>query len=225
MWAIMASFFAIWKDSNYIKKFAKSINYFKLLDFDFKMWILKWEKIYKLLEQEFQDMKIEDCPIKLKIVATDIENNESKIFTKWKIVDALRASISLPWTFKPYQIEDRFYVDGWVMMNLPIQALENKNVIAVSALKLEKWRIQTTKKILNFEIKSGFLKNNIKIISKSIVLLMKANEDISLQTLWKKITFIRPIFGKLDILDFDKVDEFEKIGYEAIIKAFNKSGI
>ena len=216
MWAIIAALIAIWKDSKYIENFAKNINYFSLLDFDLKTWILKWEKVYKLLEKEFWDKKIEDCNIPLKIVATDIENALSHIFEKWKILDALRASISLPWVFAPYEIDWIFYVDGWVLMNLPIQALTWENIIAVSALKVEKWEIIQTKEILWFKFKTWFWKNNYKILSRSVCLLMKSNEDISLQTPWKNIVFIRPNFWKLDVLHFNKVDEFVKLGYESI---------
>ena len=44
MWAIIAAFIAIWKDWNYIRDFAQNINYFKLVDFDLSLWVLKWKK-------------------------------------------------------------------------------------------------------------------------------------------------------------------------------------
>jgi hypothetical protein len=40
---------------------------------------------------------------------------------------------------------------------------------------------------------------------------MKTNEDVSLISVGKEIKFIRPSFGELDMLDFDKVDEFIQI--------------
>jgi len=44
--------------------------------------------------------------------------------------------------------------------------------------------------------------------------MMKVNEDNSLKTPGKSIKFIRPDFGKLDIIDFNKVEEFYEIGYK-----------
>jgi len=42
---------------------------------------------------------------------------------------------------------------------------------------------------------------------------MKANEDISLISVWKELHFLRPTFWDLDMLDFEKLDEFVEIWY------------
>ena len=213
MGAIIASLIAIWKNSDEIKEFAKSINYLKMADFDFKTGLLKWEKIKKKMEELFWDKKIEDCKIPLKIIATNLEKAESRIFTKWKIVDILRATFSLPWIFTPQNIDWEDYIDWGIMMNLPIEALDWKNIIAVSALKINTWKIVEEKKFLWINIKTGFWKNNFEIIKRSVILMMKVNEDNSLKTPNKNIKFIRPNFWKLDIMHFNKIDEFIKIGY------------
>lgn len=76
MWSVVASFYAIWINSNDMKTFAKNVNYLKLIDIDLKEWLLKWNKIYKKLYEVFGDKKIEDTKIKLKIIATNIDNWE-----------------------------------------------------------------------------------------------------------------------------------------------------
>jgi len=43
-------------------------------------------------------------------------------------------------------------------------------------------------------IKTGFWKNNFEIIKRSVILMMKVNEDNSLRTENKNIKFIRPDF-------------------------------
>jgi DNA/RNA endonuclease YhcR with UshA esterase domain len=43
--------------------------------------------------------------------------------------------------------------------------------------------------------------------------MMKVNEDNSLRTVNKNITLIRPNFGNLDIIHFNKVNEFIELGY------------
>lgn len=214
MWAIIAAMLAIWKDSDEMIEFAKSINYLTMWDPDFKSGLLKWKKIEKKLEEIFWNLKFEDTKLPLKIVATNIKTMEVKIFTSWSIVDAIRSSISLPWIFIPKEIDWNFYVDWWIVMNLPIEVLENKNIVAVSALKINKWEIVKTNSFLWITYKSGFLKNNFEIIKRSVILMMKVNEDNSLKTGWKIIKFIRPDFWKLDILDFNKVDDFIEIWYK-----------
>jgi len=215
MWAILWSLIAIWKTSKEIEEIAENLNILKLIDFDFSLWLLKWNKVEAFLKDIFQDKKIEDTKIPLKIVATNIEENKSKIFEKGYIYEAVRASLSLPWVFRPKIIDDKLYVDGGILMNLPIEALNGKNILAVSALKVVSWVIVQNKKILWFSIKTWFWQNNYEIIKRSVVSMMDVNEKRSLQTEWKNITFIRPEFLELDIADFDKVDKFVKIGYDA----------
>ncbi|MCD5380318.1 patatin-like phospholipase family protein, partial [Candidatus Gracilibacteria bacterium] len=176
--------------------------------------LLKGKKIEKKLEEVFGNTNIEDTKIPLKIVATNIETSESQVFSSGKIVTALRASMSLPGIFIPQKIDGESYVDGGIMMNLPIEVLDGKNIIAISALKINQGPIEKTKKIIGINFKSGFFKNNYEIIKRSVILMMKVNEDNSLKTPNKNITFIRPDFGKLDIIDFNKVDEFVEIGYK-----------
>ena len=214
MWAIIWAMIAIRMKSNEILDFTKELNFLKLVDIDLKTWLLKWNKIEKKMAIVFWDKRIEDCKIPLKIIATNIEKSESKVFESWKIVDAIRASISLPWVFIPKEIEWESYVDWWIMMNLPIEVLNWVNILAVSALKINTWKIVKEKSFLWIKIKTGFLKNNYEIIKRSVIAMMKVNEDNSLRTVWKNITLIRPDFWKLDIIDFGKVDEFVEIGYE-----------
>lgn len=216
MWALISSLYAIWKTSKEIEEIAKSINYLKLLDFDFWSWIFKWKKIYKKLEEFFWNTLIQDTKIPLKIVATDIESGWKMIFEKWKIVDAIRASISLPWVFKPHNINNHYYVDGGVVSNLPIEVLSWKDIIAVSASKQIMWELKKRKKVLGFDVRAWFFDINFQILQRSLLFLMKQNEVSSLNTKWKNIIFIKPDTKDIDIYSFNKVDEIIKRWYNEI---------
>jgi len=220
MWAIIWALFAIWKSAGEIVEFAKSINYFKLFDLQFKTWILKWNKVYKKLEEIFWDSNIEDQDIKLKIIATNIISWKKKVFTEWKIVDAIRASISLPWIFVPYEIEWEQYVDGWITNNLPIESLRWKNIIAVSALKKITGPLKTKRSFLWLKFNRLFLNLNYQILHRSIVTMMKQNEIKSLESKNKEILLIEPFFWDLDYYSFNKIDEFVEIWYKEINKVF-----
>jgi predicted acylesterase/phospholipase RssA len=213
MWAIIAALFALWKTSDEMEKFAKEINFMKLLDFDMKNWLLKWNKISKKLEDFFWDTNIEDLPIKLKIIATNIETGWKKVFETWKIIDAIRSSISLPWIFIPNKIWDFSYIDWWILSNLPIEVLDWKNIIAVSAIKKIVWPINVRKKIMWFDYKVWFLNLNFQILQRSLLLMMKSNEEKSISTKWKKITLISPNTNPFDFYSFNKVDELMEVWY------------
>lgn len=214
MWAIIAAFYAMWKSSIEMEQFANEISVVKLLDFDLKNGLLKWNKIMKKLKTVFSDTLIEDLDISLKIVATNIDTWEKKVFEKWKIIDAVRASISLPWIFIPHEIWDYNYIDGWIINNLPIEVLKWKNIIAVSAIKNIDSPLKNKRKIMWMDFHIWFFNMNFQILQRSLILLMKYNEDVSLKTKWKDITFIKCNTDWYDVYSFNKVDELVKIWYD-----------
>jgi NTE family protein len=62
--------------------------------------------------------------IPLSIVATCLDDSKKVIFTKGKIIDAVRASMSVPSIFTPHKIDGKSYVDGMLCSNLPIECLQ-----------------------------------------------------------------------------------------------------
>ena len=213
MWAIIGAFYAIWKTPDEIKKIAEDINYLKLIDFDLNTWVLKWKKVLKKLESFFWDKKIEDLDMKLKIVATNIETCEKHVFETWKIVDAIRASLSLPWIFTPHKVSEGSFIDGGVTNNLPIDVLSGQHIIGVSALKKITWPLRNTRKIFWFEFNKWFFNLNYQIIHRTIVTMMKQNELKSIQHVEWDFQLISPDFWELDYYSFDKIDEFIELWY------------
>lgn len=217
MWAIIGACYALWKTSEEIKNIAKEISLFKLIDFDFKKWFVAGNKIYKFLEEIFWDICIENTDIKLKIIATDLDSCEKKVFTKWKIVDAVRASISLPMIFATFNYDDKNYVDWWLKSNLPILELDWDEVIAVSAVR------DKSKKFMFFDterkvwISKWFFWYNNELTKKLVTITMWTIEDLTLEIAkyeWKKVILIAPDLWEFEFHDFKKVDELSDRWYE-----------
>jgi len=213
MWAVVAAFLAIWKTSYEMNEFVKSTNFLKLIDFDLKKWLLKWKKIIKRLEIVFWNMKIEDTKIKLKIVARNLDTWDKKVFEKWNIIDAIRASISLPWIFISHKIWENRYIDWGMLNNLPIEILDWKDIIAISTLKKINTPLRIKKKILWFSFNSCFLNINCNIFKRDVSLMIRQNEDNSINTLWKKVLIIYPEYKWLNFYNFNKVKDMILSGY------------
>lgn len=206
MWALIWAFYASWKKFKDLEAIAKEVKYSKMIDLDLKKWILKWEKAKKVLEKYFWDLRIEELPIKLKVIAFNIETWEKKIFENWKIVDAIRASISIPWLFKPYQIGEEKFIDWWAISNLPIDELSLENKIWVSAMKLPDWNLQIEKK--------WFLSVNYQIFHRAIIYMMNFNEEVSIErATWNK-QVLKFNFWDLDSWSFKEVDQLIELGYK-----------
>jgi len=216
MWAIIASLFAIWKNTEEIITIAKDINYLTLIDFDLKHWFLKWDKVQKILENIFGNITIDELDIKLYIVATCLETWDRKIFTSGKISDAVRASLSLPGIFKPKKIGNYSYIDWWITTNLPIDILNWEHIIWVSALKSLNWEISTKRNILWININKWFFNLNYQIIHRTITSMMKQNEERSLEKIKWDFIFISPDFWELDYYSFKEIDSFVWLGYNEI---------
>lgn len=213
MGAIIAGLYACGKNSDEITQVAKDLNFLKLVDIDLKHWLLKGNKILKKLEELYGNKTIEDAGITLKIVATCLESSQQHVFENIRIADAVRASLSLPWVFIPYKIWENSYIDGGITNNLPISVLDGKHAIGVSALKKIKWPLSRKRKILWVEINKWFFNLNYQIIHRTIVTMMKQNEDRSVEKAKGDFILISPDFWDLDYYTFDKIDDFITLGY------------
>ncbi len=91
--------------------------------------------VMQRLEQAFGDVHIEDLRIALRVTATDATTGERVVQRQGNLVQALRASIALPFMFAPVQIDGRRLVDGFVSDPLPVSAAGDAR--AVLALGFE----------------------------------------------------------------------------------------
>ncbi len=91
--------------------------------------------VMQRLEQAFGDVHIEDLRIALRVTATDAASGERVVLRQGSLVQALRASIALPFMFAPVLMDGRRLVDGFVSDPLPVSAASDAQ--AVLALGFE----------------------------------------------------------------------------------------
>jgi NTE family protein len=80
--------------------------------------------------------KIEDLSIPLGIIATDLSTGKPVVFRSGSVVDAVRASISIPGVFEPVCFNDTALVDGGVANPLPIDIVKGMGASLVVAVNL-----------------------------------------------------------------------------------------
>lgn len=94
-------------------------------------------QVTRLLEQTLGDRLIEGLEPRFAAVATDLESGAPCVITSGRMVEAIRASLSVPGLFAPVWIGDRLLIDGGVSNPLPIDvayALGADVVVAVDVL-------------------------------------------------------------------------------------------
>jgi NTE family protein len=81
------------------------------------------------LERAFGDRLLEALPIPLRVAATDAASGEPILLTRGRLVDALRASMALPFIFPSVELGGRRLVDGVVSDPLPVSAASDAHAI------------------------------------------------------------------------------------------------
>jgi len=85
--------------------------------------------VMQRLEQAFGDVHIEDLRTTLRVTATDAASGERVVLREGNLVQALRASIALPFMFAPVPINGRRLVDGFVSDPLPVSAATDAQAV------------------------------------------------------------------------------------------------
>lgn len=80
------------------------------------------EKLAAQLEASLGRVTIEELPMKVATVATEIRTGHEIWLTHGSLVDAMRASYALPGIFAPVLIGDRWLVDGAMVNPVPVSA-------------------------------------------------------------------------------------------------------
>ena len=78
--------------------------------------------VMQRLEQAFGDVRIEDLRLPLRVTTTDAGTGQRVVLREGSLVQALRASIALPFMFAPVHIDGRRLIDGFVADPLPVSA-------------------------------------------------------------------------------------------------------
>jgi len=97
------------------------VDIFTLLDLSWeKNGLVKGDKIINTLVDLVGDQLIEDLPISFTATAADIINEKEVWIESGRLFDAIRASISLPLFFTPFDYKGVQLIDGGVLNPVPI---------------------------------------------------------------------------------------------------------
>lgn len=85
--------------------------------------------VMQRLAQAFGDVHIEALNLALRVTTTDAATGERVVLRSGSLVQALRASIALPFMFKPVHIDGRRLIDGFVADPLPVSAAADAHTV------------------------------------------------------------------------------------------------
>ena len=83
-------------------------------------------ELARLFAGSGSDVDFTRLPIPFSCISTDLLTGEKVIFTRGNLMQAVRASLSVPSILEPFELDGHLYIDGGVSQNLP--ATETKEM-------------------------------------------------------------------------------------------------
>ncbi|MBN2780626.1 MAG: patatin-like phospholipase family protein [Candidatus Marinimicrobia bacterium] len=96
---------------------------FDYLKMSFRGGLMNGKRIYRLLLDILGEKRIEDCDIPFLAATVDLDSGKTYYIHRGRIADAIRASISVPGVFPPFEANGLRLIDGGVRDAVPLRAL------------------------------------------------------------------------------------------------------
>lgn len=102
------------------------IKLFSMFDPQFiKSGFIKGEKFQSFLKSHLGKTLFEELEVPLRISATDYWKKEEVVFDKGDLLQAIRASYSIPGLFTPIKMKNRILIDGGAVNPLPFDLIKD----------------------------------------------------------------------------------------------------
>lgn len=139
--AIMGAFVSAGYSPDEIMEIAKARKFFGFSNLLFgKAGLFDMNAFEDVYREYFPHNSIEQMPIPLTIVATDIVKGEIRYFEQGDLSEALKASSCVPLVFQPVHFDDTILLDGGILNNFPVEPLKGRcdKIIGVHVNSLSK---------------------------------------------------------------------------------------
>lgn len=228
---------------NEFREWMKTIDRKKMLELtDFSLslnHLVKGTRIIEAIMEFVPDVLIEDLPIPYCAIATDWKAGREVVFSKGRLFDAIRASISLPSFYEPVQRDGMILIDGGVMNPIPMNRVtrhEGDILVGVDVSGHDyaaQWETQhelterrkrdksLKAQILNRLIPDNIEFNHYTMLSRSSSLMIRQNSILMTQ-LMKPEILVDIQMNRYGGFDFDKSEKIIAIGRQKAATAINK---
>lgn len=227
----------------------------RFLDFDWKSIVslldpvfprtglIDGQKIADFVHAHVQAARIEDLPIPFRAVATCIMSGEEVVCGAGDLIEAVRASISVPGIFTPVRSNGRILVDGGLVNPVPVSVVRamgadlviavdlNHDIVAgrayhpdsrvnarphTQAMARLLAGLQTSPGLAQFEawLHQEPLPGIFDVLLTSIYIMQARMTQASLRQDSPDI-LIRPPLGAVRFMEFDRAEEIIEIGYRS----------
>lgn len=140
-------------------------------------------------------------PVPFFCIATDVEHATQYEMTKGNLSRSVRASMSIPFLFRPVSLDGKLLIDGGMVNNFPVRNMKERGVDIIIGVDLEDATIPASQ----IDNSLGLLESLMNLSSLEESLYARSNCDI----------YIRPNLRGRSMLSFNDFDSIIQFGEEA----------
>ena len=227
------------------------VDIIRLLDFSWgKQGLVEGERIIAALKELVGDRRIEDLPIKYTAVAADIEREKEVWLKRGSLFDAIRASMSLPLFFTPFEMNGMKLLDGGILNPVPIAPTFEDDTDMTIAINLGAPPSENPRPVRKFESKdaNGSQLDSVHAKISKFIEDLKDRTSIDGAGSWNMLSIADQTFDAMQgaiarqklaayppdhtimiarnacgTLEFDRADEMITLGYETAAQNLDKS--
>jgi NTE family protein len=157
----------------------------------------------------YSDLKnFDELPIPFRCVAVDMVARREHVFKDGSLIQALRATMSIPAIFSPVRESERVYVDGGLLNNLPVDVARQMGADLVIAVHLQTRSLDAKEPLSSFGV-----------MAEAVSVVIAANE---LRSMEKADIVVSVDTHHYTSGDYGRVKQLIELGYEG---AAQKSSI
>ncbi len=175
-----------------------------------RLGVLKTKDLYNFLSEATSRVNVTDfdrLPIPFAAVATDLENGETVVMRDGNLASAMRASLSIPGIFEPWEMNGRLLIDGGIKANLPV--IEAKKIFPghpIVAVNLSPKELRKDR---------SELRSVLEVAAQTLEILMRQQV---IDNMKEADLVISPNVSKFGVLDGDGYDEIIDKGRQAALE-------
>jgi NTE family protein len=154
----------------------------KLFRFDASWGMIDDTLITDRFRKVYGDRTFADTKIPFHVVAADFETGEKVVLSEGKLADAIRASIAIPFVFRPWRVGDRLLIDGSLADPMPVDVAIRENATVILAIGFDnpyqrrinspvRFAFQVTTVMTNNLLRANFAFQNLAHHSELILIL------------------------------------------------------
>jgi NTE family protein len=205
------------------------------------------DRLAAKLEDELGDRTIQDLPVRMAAIATEIGTGHEIWLTRGRLVEAMSASYALPGIFPPVRIGGRWLMDGALVNPLPVSAARAFGARLVIAVNLNADNFgrgtiiqdhgpNADDELVRSALSHGGLRGKAERLIKRQFLGTPGRPGLStvmieaFQVVQDRITrarlagdppdvLISPRLGRINLFDFHRAEEVIALGAEATERA------